>query len=193
LTVIIRIEIPRWLEPIAVRLLLIWRQLRFGYAFRRIPLTQHQYAIVDPDDYPRLAKYKWHATKGRNTYYAQRKVWNGKKELTIRLHRQVLNVPETLLVDHINRNGLDNRKANLRPATHWQNACNSPKFRPTKSRSKYRGVTWHKRKNKWCARIRVKGQTKSLGYFDDEVGAAGAYDEAARRHHGEFAALNFPD
>jgi hypothetical protein len=195
LTVIIRIDIPAWLERIGVWVALIYRRLRFGYPFRRIPLTKGKFAIVDPDDYARLAKYKWHATKGRFTYYAQRKVWDAKhkREITVRMHREVLDLPESLFVDHINHNGLDNRKANVRPAAHWQNVCNRPKSRSVRSRSKYKGVTWHKAKAKWHARIRVKGRTISLGYFEDDSIAAAAYDEAAKKHHGRFAVLNFPD
>ena len=191
---VIRIKIPAWLERIAVPLVLTLRRLRFGYAFRRIPLIQGKYAIVDPKDYPRLSIYKWHANKGRYTYYAQRKVWDAKnkKEITIRMHRQILNVPDHLLVDHINHNGLDNREANLRPATHSQNICNRPKSPRTKSRSKYKGLTWHKAKRKWHVRIRVKDQTISLGYFHNETDAAKTYDLAAKRYHRQFAVLNFP-
>jgi len=100
--------------------------------------------------------------------------------------------PQAFFIDHINHNGLDNRKANLRPAMHWQNVCNRPKSPRTKSRSKYKGLTWHKRKGKWHVRIRFKGHTESLGYFDNETDAAAAYDQAAKRYHGRFAILNFP-
>jgi hypothetical protein len=192
LIILIRIKIPACLERLALRLILAYRRLRFGYPFRRIPLTQGQFAIVDPEDYPRLAKYKWHANKARDTYYAQRKLWlpRLKKEITIKMHRQILNVPHNLLVDHINHNPLDNRKANLRPATHSQNTCNTPKYR--RSRSRYKGVTWHKPKQKWNARIRKNRRTISLGYFNNEIDAAKAYDRAAKKYHGDFAVLNSP-
>jgi hypothetical protein len=192
LILLIAITIPSWLERIAVRLALAYRRLRVGHTFRKIPLTQGQYAIVDPDDYPRLAKYKWHANRARDTYYAQRKLWlpQLKKEITIKMHRQILNIPDFLLVDHINHNGLDNRKANLRPATHSQNTCNTPKYK--RSRSKYKGVTWHKAKRKWNARIRVNRRTISLGYFQNEIAAANAYDHAAKKYHRQFAVINFP-
>ncbi|MHC4500757.1 MAG: HNH endonuclease [Planctomycetota bacterium] len=174
-------------------LVLVYRRLRFGYPFRRIPLTQGKFAIINPDDYPRLAKYKWHANKNRDTFYAQRKLWlpKTKREITIKMHRQIINVPDNLFVDHINGNGLDNRKANLRPATHSQNACNIPKYKT--SRSTYKGVTWHKPKQKWNARIRINRNTISLGYFHNETDAAREYDNAARKYHGQFASLNFPN
>jgi len=106
------------------------------------------------------------------------------------MHRSILNVPDSLVVDHINGNGLDNRKANLRPATRSQNACNIPKYKP--SRSKYKGLTWHKARRKWNARIRKNGKTYSLGYFDSQIPAAKAYDTAAKKLHKNFAKLNFP-
>ena len=69
------VHIPGWLENPAVLLVLWYRQLRYGFAFRRIPLTQNKYAIVDPEDYGQLAKYKWHINRGRGTFYAVRCVW----------------------------------------------------------------------------------------------------------------------
>ena len=71
--VTIRIEIPTWLERLVVPLVLLYRRLRFGHAFRRIPLTQGLYALVDPGDYAELSRYRWHANRGRDTFYAQRK------------------------------------------------------------------------------------------------------------------------
>ncbi len=192
MVLVIRIRIWPWLETICVCLALFLRRLWFGYSFRRIPLTQRRYAIVDPADYTRLAEYKWHANRSRTTFYAQRKKWlpELKKEVTVRMHRHILNVPDNLLVDHINGNGLDNRRANLRPATHSQNTCNIGKYQL--SRSRYKGVTWHKARRRWNARIRSNRRTISLGYFDNELDAAKAYDVAAREHHRQFARPNFP-
>jgi len=104
------------------------------------------------------------------------------------MHNLVINIPDGMFCDHINRNGLDNRKANLRPATHTQNVWNRRKFKPY-SRSKYKGVDDMKR---WRARIRVNGKRIYLGSFKTELDAAHAYDKAARKYHREFASLNFP-
>jgi hypothetical protein len=96
-----------------------------------------------------------------------------------------------MCVDHINNNSLDNRKANLRLATPAQNARNRRKM-ATKTSSKYKGVSYHSGQKKWCAAIRVDGQYKYFGLFKNEIDAAKAYDKAARKHHKEFAVLNFP-
>jgi len=101
-------------------------------------------------------------------------------------------VPEGMVVDHINHDGMDNRKANLRAATHSQNLCHRRKHSGTKS-SKYKGVHWHKFNKRWAARITFKKKTINLGYFRNEIDAAKAYDRAARKYHGEFASLNFPE
>jgi len=200
LILVIRIKIPDWLERIGVCLVLGYRRLRFGYAFRKIPLTQGQYAIVDPDDYVRLAKYKWRIcrTKGKNVTYAERSIRlpNGKYS-RILMHRQVLSsskgqvidVPEGYVIDHINGSGLDNRRANLRLATVAQNAWNSKKRNP---RSGYKGVCFTRDKGLWRAAIVCNRKRIHLGYFRDKRDAAKAYDKAARIHFGEYAVLNFP-
>ena len=192
MTLIIRIKIPAWLERIAVPLVLSFRRLRFGYAFRKIPLTQGQYAIVDPDDYPRLSKYKWRIckTKGKNVLYAERstRLPNGKYSRVL-MHRQLIHVPEGFVIDHINRNGLDNRKANLRPATIAQNAWNS---RKRKNRFGYKGVWFAKDKGKFRAAVWHNNKREYLGYFNSPRQAAKVYDHAARKFHKEFAVLNFP-
>ncbi|MGB2866426.1 MAG: HNH endonuclease [Sedimentisphaerales bacterium] len=173
-------------------LLLLYRRARYGYAFRRIPLTQGKCAIVDQDDFERLNKYKWYAVKSTNTFYARRTKRAGKKYVFIMMHRDVIHPPGHFLVDHINHNGLDNRKANLRLATCAQNSYNRIYFRKSKS-SKYTGVSWQKQRKKWIVVIRYNCNNKFIGYFEDEIQAAKAYDKAAKKHHGEFASLNFPD
>jgi len=189
------ITIPFWLVWLLRPPVLLYRRLRYGYAFCRIPLTQGQYAIVDSDDYQRLSKHKWYAAgRSGNCYYAVRmiKTRNGTKR-QIHMHRQILKVPDDMFVDHINRNSLDNRKANLRPATPSQNVRNRAKNTNRTYTSKYKGVTWNRCIKPWRAHIHFNHKLISLGSFDDEIRAAKAYDQAARRYHGEFAVTNFPE
>ena len=107
------------------------------------------------------------------------------------MHRVIMNAPDHLVVDHINYNGLDNRKANLRLATQRQNKIHVIRTM-NPGTSKFKGVSWHKYHKRWCAKITTNGKTTFLGYFDDEIKAAKIYDEAAKIQHCEFAALNFP-
>ena len=156
---------------------------------QEIVLTQGKVAIVDEMDYERLNKYKWHAKKDGNTYYAARKSerLNG-KQTTIRMHREILSVLPGQQIDHINHNGLDNRRANLRLCTYSQQQQNRL---PQKAFSKYKGVWQDPRSKRWQVAIRINGKRTYLGYYVNEIEAAKAYDKKATQLFGEFANLNF--
>jgi hypothetical protein len=187
----IHINLPRRVDYTLALPVLLYRKLRDGYIFRRIPLTQGQYAIVDADDYYRLIKYKWQVVRIRDTYYVRRLVSRNGKRTTLFMHKVILHAPKGMVVDHINGNPLDNRKANLRLATPAQNSRNR---RVTKrGTSIYKGVWYNRTKRLYCARITVSRKMIYIGQFKDEVEAARAYDRAARKYHGEFARLNFPE
>ena len=188
----ITITVPDRLGRFFIALVLLYRRCRYGYAFRRIPLTQDRFAIVDPQDYPRLSRYKWRLcrTKGKNVLYAERSVrLPGGRYSRLLMHRQLIKAPEGYVIDHINGNGLDNRRANLRLATVAQNAWNSRKRNP---HSGYKGVCFASDKGLWRAAIVCHGRRIHLGYFKDKITAAKAYDSAAIKYYGEFAKPNFP-
>jgi hypothetical protein len=189
------IEIPPWLDRPAVKAMLLYRRLRYGYAFRRILLSRGKYALVDPDDYGWLSKYNWHVVGDKGSFYAARNTGQrqGQKRIVVKMHREVLRVPDGMFVDHINHNGLDNRRANLRPATQAQNARNRRKRYESNFHSKYKGLTWYKSQKQWAVRVMVNRESKFIGYFDNELDAARAYDQAAKKYHREYASLNFPD
>lgn len=93
-------------------------------------------------------------------------------------------------LDHVDGNGLNNTRANLRPATNAQNNHNE-RLRATNT-SGYKGVHWVRTNSKWRAEIRIDGRNRHFGYFVDPLDAARAYDAAARSAFGAFACLNFP-
>lgn len=192
----IYIYLPEFACQIGIKILLIYRRMRYGYAFRRIPLTQGKFAIVDQPDYERLAKHTWHAARHGRSCYAQRGTGSAKsgrrKIHLVMMHREILKVGEDEFVDHKNHNGLDNRRANLRAAT-WEENCWNQRKTKARCSSRYKGVMWDKRRCKWQAQISYKGKKIFIGYFNDEKEAAMAYDAKAMELFGEFAAPNFPD
>jgi hypothetical protein len=189
----VQIKVPNWLDFIFTCPLLAYRLLRYGYSFRRIYLGEGEWTIVDADTYYHLGNLKWCVRGNRNTFYAVRFVKTGPwRTKLVNLHREIMDAPLGLLVDHRNGNGLDNRRENLRLATHSQNAINRRRDK-SKTTSRFVGVTFKKHSNRWAARINHNGKTISLGRFDSELDAARAYDAAALKYHKDFARLNFSE
>jgi hypothetical protein len=159
------------------------------HAVVEIDLGHGRVSLVDKDDVELVGQYTWHVHQVRadETSYARRTWNNGDGTYGAQLmHTLITGWDQT---DHRNGDGLDNRRDNLRQATHRQNHQNQRKRRG--SASPFKGVVWHRSK-RWRAIINVDGRRTSLGLFKDEKSAAIAYDAAARTHFGEYAALNFP-
>jgi hypothetical protein len=155
---------------------------------RYIPLTRGLHAIVDAEDYEWLNQYKWYAgaAPGHRTFYARTTRSGGRVLL---MHRMIMHPPKGKVVDHINGNGLDNRRCNLRICSQGENAQNRRRHWGRSSR--FLGVSRH-RDGRWQAKIRHKGHQYYLGLYDDEVEAAKVRDRKARELLGETAYLNFP-
>ncbi len=180
---------PAILERIGVAILLRHRKKRYGYPFRRIKLTKGKYAIVDAEDYEKLNQYNWYTKDNGYTFYAERKEKILGKKRCVRMHRQIMNAPSDKVVDHKNRNGLDNRKENLRLVSQQENNWNSERG-ANKGSSKYKGVNYDKAHQKYRATLCHNGGKIHLGYFENESDAAKAYDAAAKIYRGKFAVLN---
>lgn len=148
-----------------------------------IPLTNGGNAIIDNEDYKKVSKYKWFRVKGDGRESAHMT-----KKKTNSMHRFLMNPPKDLVVDHKNGNGLDNRRYNLRICTYAENSRNAKKN--IRNTSGYKGVIWHKASKKWSARINYNYRRISLGYYNDVIDAANAYDAAAKELFGEYAKLN---
>ena len=151
---------------------------------RRIALGQNLFATVDAADYKKLCRYKWYACRHGSTIYATCRK-NGK---AVYMHRMIMRPRKGYVVDHIDGNGLNNRRCNLRVCTHQQNQANRG---PCGGSSRYVGV--YRKGDKWVATIKYRGEHFYLGIFDDEVEAAKARDRKAYELHGPYAYLNFPE
>lgn len=163
---------------------------------KTITLTQNKVALVNSSDYGWLCRYKWRAARGRGSvWYAIRNVvMVSRGRRTLGIHRSIMGFGFGCKkqVDHIDGDGLNNQRVNLRVCTRSQNNRNREKTSRATT-SKYKGVSHHKRNKKWCARIRTGSNLKHLGSFSSEKAAAHAYNEAAIEYFGEFARLNTLD
>lgn len=150
---------------------------------REIPLTRGKVAIVDDEDFEWLSQWKWCA--GCAGKYALR----GHERRALYMHRFILGASAGTLVDHVNGNGLDNRRCNLRLCTTRENSRNQ------RGRALYKGVyrDFRRADGVWRARIKLPDKTLHIGAFDTPEAAARAYDAAAIKHFGDFARLNFAD
>ena len=150
-----------------------------------IPLTQGKFAIVDAEDYEELSKIKWYAIcpkKGHASYAGHA----GIKGKIMHMHRHILSWP-TIHVDHINRDGLDNRRANLRLATGAQNQWNRKTGINNTTGAKGVAIFNNRGKIFYRARITLHRKRISLGLFETVEEASAAYEVAAKEMHGEFA------
>ncbi len=164
---------------------------------KMVTLTRGMYAFVDDADYGLVKDYKWRSHKeggAKISYYSAvaNTCVDGKRG-SLRMSRLImgLNKDDRLEVDHINGNPLDNRRINLRLATHAENCRNRGASK--NSSSKYKGVSWDKSVNKWIVQICINGKNINIGRSRNETFAASMYDEKARELHGEFAQTNFSE
>jgi hypothetical protein len=158
---------------------------------REVPLTRGLVAVVDDEDYHLVSVRKWHAqkpTQGR-TFYARAERRSGEDGgRWFHMHRVIAGAPDGLDVDHVDGNGLNNRRSNLRLCTRQENCCNRPGNRVATSR--FKGVSWSSKSQKWKSQIRIDGTLLFLGYYDSELAAACAYDSVATVAQGKYAWRN---
>jgi hypothetical protein len=157
---------------------------------KKIPLSRGHFAIVDDEDFDKVSKLKWHvreSKQGCKTLYATSSRRNEGK-VALRMHRLIIGAELRFQVDHIDGNGLNNQKSNLRICTHHQNQFN--KSFSDKNKSGFKGVSSHQNSEKFRARLKLNGREIHLGLFSDKMEAALAYDLAAVKHFGQFARTN---
>lgn len=158
---------------------------------KKIPLTRGYFTIVDDADYQWLNQWKWHTSRQPRICYAVRDIGKkANKAVFVYMHRLILGLGagDPLCVDHIDINGLNNQRSNLRICNASQNAQNQRPLRGITS--KYKGVCWDKERGKWKAQILHKSKEIHIGRFYNEIEAANAYNQAALEYFGDFARLN---
>ena len=153
---------------------------------KQIPLTQGKFAVIDDEKYEQYSRYKYYASKIKNTFYAYRDE-NGK---SIAMHREITNCPAGMVVDHKDSDGLNNQKSNLRVCTVTENNRHARRVNQY-NKNGFRGVG--KNGVYYNALISISGKNKTIGSFRNAEDAARAYDEKAKELFGEFAVLNFPE
>jgi hypothetical protein len=144
----------------------------------------NQVVLIDDEDAALISRLSIGLSKSPHTFY----VWYSKGPERGAIHRLIMGKPKGMLVDHKNGNGLDNRKQNLRVSTRQQNAFN--RHAHISKITKFKGIKWSTTRKMWSAQITVSGKNTHGGEFFCEVNAAIAYNELAKKHHGDFCKLN---
>lgn len=151
---------------------------------KEIQLSQGFIARVDDADFDWLSQWSWHVLLSSPVAYAKRCELRDGKRCTVLMHREILGFPDAQ-IDHIDFDGLNNQRANLRTATQSQNCIRKPKIRGL---SRFKGVS--RAKSKWLAEIFCRGMRHRIGLFVTQEAAALAYNSKAKELFGEFAFLN---
>jgi hypothetical protein len=160
------------------------RPIRIDGNIAYVPLTKGYEAVIDVADVPLVEGWNWTASTLRRAVYAYRRPRVNGVLKSCLMHRLIADPGKADQVDHINGNGLDNRRKNLRLATPSENACNSvPRSTNT---SGFKGVCWHKGAGKWMAQIVLDGKNNYLGLFDTAEDAHAAYAKKSLELHGRF-------
>lgn len=144
-------------------------------------------SLVDDEDFDYLSQWKWHAKRGKTTFYAATNGRKGDDFQYMRMHRLIMSPPISMQVDHRDRDGLNNQKSNLRICNNGENKQNSLGWR--KSTSVFKGVSANGLR--WAAQLQKGEKNIWLGRFSNEIDAAVAYDFMAKKVFGEFARTNF--
>jgi len=152
---------------------------------KEIKLTQGQVALVDDEDFEYLNQFKWCAHKNGNVFYAIKTIYVYGKRTKGKMHNIIMGIK---FIDHVDNNGLNNQRSNLRACTNSENQMNATKR--VKATSLYKGVYYCKKTGKWKSTIQINGNQIYLGYFIYEVDAANAYNKKAIELFGEFANIN---
>lgn len=146
--------------------------ISLGNGMSEVVLSQGRAALIDDCDMEKISGHRWIACKDRSIFYARTHVIqeNGLR-ITVSMHRKIMNFPRDLQIDHIDGNGLNNTRSNLRLATARMNSQN----KHSRKTSKCAGVCWIKSEQRWRARIEISGKERCLGFFLQEIDAARAY------------------
>ncbi len=157
---------------------------------KKISLSQGKNAIVDDEDFDYLNQWKWYAREDYQAFYASRnlRMGNGKRK-TISIHNILMGKKRGKVIDHINNNGLDNRKENLRFCTNRENTWNQRKKYGQSSR--FKGVSWSSLKKLWIVQITLNGKVIKLAECKNERKAGKIYDTYATKMFGKFALINY--
>jgi hypothetical protein len=151
-----------------------------------IKLTNGGEAFVDDEDFERLSKYTWRRKDDGRTSYAKAYGGGGRKNrITLLMHRKLMEVPRGVVIDHVDGNGLNNQKNNLRVCTCEQNHWNRHRLNSNNT-SGYRGVSWDKKTNKWLVRVGYDGKRVYGGLFENRDSAVVVYKKITSELYGEY-------